>query len=258
MPSRAKNEVWLSRTPPKLSFRTVSVKGDCAPTAVLLPTFTDGVSRTKSMKSRPEMGRSLILGVSITWLTSDFSVSIPRITSCTCTSSVTVTPRVTTAEAVCPTDRACDSVTSLRLTPVWAFLIVTVAPGITAPVWSFTVTFKVASSWPSAFHDDNRNQTTAPTNQTEVRFMGDPFPVRTGVCPLLARFSCVEKFNKPTTEQNSFPHLRRRLALAQCPLRPDHGRFGLIGCELRFLPGCCPKSCRPQMFRSLHSALNKV
>src|SRR5437588_7880127 len=72
----AKNEVWLSRTPPKLSFSTVSVKGDCAPTAVLRPTLTEGVSRTKSMKSRPEMGRSAILGVSITWLTSDFSVSI--------------------------------------------------------------------------------------------------------------------------------------------------------------------------------------
>ena len=35
----------------------VSWKGDCAPTAVLRPTFAVGVSRTKSIKSRPEIGR---------------------------------------------------------------------------------------------------------------------------------------------------------------------------------------------------------
>jgi len=62
-----------------------------------------GVNNTKSMKSRPETGKSVIFLVSITSLTSDFSVSMAWAVAVTSTISFTVIPRVTLSEAICPT-----------------------------------------------------------------------------------------------------------------------------------------------------------
>src|SRR5436309_11359923 len=99
-------------------------------------------------------------------------------------------------------DRPCDSVTSLRLTLVSTFLMPTVAPGITAPVWSFTVTFKVASSWARTLPENN-STTTIPTRQDEVRFICGPLAVET-VQPRQTNRSTVEMLNKPAAASPAF------------------------------------------------------
>src|SRR5205807_7595232 len=69
------------------------------------------------------------------------------------------------------TDNPWDSVMSVRFAPVSVFVRVIVAPGMTAPDGSLTVTFSVASCWPTTLLDTRHTSTTVATDQDEVRFI---------------------------------------------------------------------------------------
>ena len=88
---------------------------------------------------------------------------------------------------------------SVRLAPVSVLVRVIVAPGITAPEGSLTVTFKVANCWPRTLLETRSTSTTTAVDKDEVRFI------------VISAFLLV-----PDCSFSGF----KRLAIARCVLKP--------------------------------------